>query len=49
VWRGPLAGRKGTELIPTPDQKGIMILRLTHTPPLDMLGSLTVQYDGRIW
>jgi len=48
-WRGPLSGRKGTELIPTPDQKGIMILRLTHTPQLDMLGSLTVQYDGRIW
>ena len=48
-WRGPLAGRKETELIPTPDQKGIMILRLIHTPPLDQLGSLTVQYDGRIW
>ena len=49
VWRGPLAGRKGAELLPTPDQKGIMILRLTHTPPLDLDGSLTVEYDGRIW
>jgi aminoglycoside 2'-N-acetyltransferase I len=48
-WRGPLAGRKGTELMPTPDQKGIMILPLAHTPPLDLDSSLTVEYDGRIW
>ena len=48
-WRGPLAGRKGTELLPTPDQKGIMILRLASTPPLNLDGSLTVEYDGRIW
>ena len=34
VWRGPLAGRRATELLPTPDQKGIMILRLARTPPL---------------
>lgn len=49
VWRGPLAARKGTELIATPDQKGILILRLAHTPPLDPDESLTVEYDGRIW
>lgn len=48
-WRGPLAGRKGTELLPTPDQKGIMILRLARTPHLDLNSSLTVEYDGRIW
>lgn len=48
-WRGPLGGRKGTELMPTPDQKGIMILRLVQTPPLDLDGSLTVEFDGRIW
>lgn len=48
-WRGPLAGRNGTELMPTPDQKGIMILRFTRTPPLDLNSSLTVEYDGRIW
>ena len=48
-WRGLLAGRKGTELIPTPDQKGIMILRLLRTPPLNLNSSLTVEYDGRIW
>src|SRR6266487_4332765 len=32
VWRGPLAGRRATELLPTPDQKGIMILRLREIP-----------------
>src|SRR5687768_6383339 len=48
-WRGSLAGRKGTELLPTPDQKGIMILRLARTPLLDLNASLTVEYDGRIW
>lgn len=49
TWRGPLFGRKGTELLPTPDQKGIMILRLARTPPLDLDRSLTIDYDGRIW
>jgi aminoglycoside 2'-N-acetyltransferase I len=49
VWRGPLAGRRATELLPTPDQKGIMILRLTRTPPLDLDSLLVIEYDGRIW
>ena len=48
-WRGPLAGRRARELLPTPNQKGIMILRLTRTPPLDVERSLTIAYDGRIW
>jgi aminoglycoside 2'-N-acetyltransferase I len=48
-WRGPLAGRTATELLPTPDQKGIMILRLARTPALDLDGSLTIEYAGRIW
>ena len=48
-WRGPLAGRKGAELMPTPDQKGIMVLALANTPALDLNGSLTIDYDGRIW
>ncbi len=48
-WQGPLAGRKGSELLPTPEQKGIMILRLTQTPPLNLHNSLTIEYDGRIW
>ena len=49
AWRGALAGRKADELVPTPDQKGIMILRLERTPPLDLDGLLVVEYDGRIW
>lgn len=49
VWRGPLAGRKATELVPTPDQKGIMILRLARTPPLDLDRLLVIDYAGRIW
>ena len=49
VWRGPLAGRRATELLPTPDQKGVMILRLARTPPLDIDRLLVIEYDGRIW
>ena len=49
VWRGPLAGRSGTELLPTPDQKGIMILRLARTPAFDLDRLLVIEYNGRIW
>lgn len=49
AWRGPLAGRRAKELLPTPDQKGIMILRLARTPPLDLQSLLVIEYDGRIW
>ena len=48
-WRGPLAGRRGTEFIPTPDQKGILILQLPRTPQLDLDSLLTIEYQGRIW
>ena len=48
-WRGLLAGKKGAEIIPTPDQKGIMILRLPQTPAIDLDSSLTIEYDGRFW
>jgi hypothetical protein len=49
AWRGALAGRKADELVPTPDQTGIMILRLERTPLLDLDGLLVVEYDGRLW
>jgi aminoglycoside 2'-N-acetyltransferase I len=49
AWRGPLAGRRATQLLPTPDQKGIMILRLARTPPLDLDRLLVIEYAGRIW
>lgn len=48
-WRGRLAGRGPDGLVPTPDQTGIMILRLPRTPPLDVDGTLTIQIDQRIW
>jgi aminoglycoside 2'-N-acetyltransferase I len=49
-WRGPRAGRSGDELIPTPAEQNIMILRLPHTPPLDLDRLLTIEAQGgRIW
>ena len=50
TWRGPLAGRSEQGLIPTPDQKGIMVLRLTQTPILDLDLLLTIECQAeRIW
>jgi aminoglycoside 2'-N-acetyltransferase I len=49
-WRGPLAGRTDEGLIPTPDQKGVMILRLPRTPELDLDTLLTIEVQPvRIW
>jgi GNAT superfamily N-acetyltransferase len=49
-WRGALAGRgENGELTFTPDQKGIMILRLPRTPSLNLDGLLTIEVSGRIW
>lgn len=49
-WRGALAGRGEHGLIPTPDQKGIMVLRLPRTPELDFESLLTIEDQGaRIW
>jgi aminoglycoside 2'-N-acetyltransferase I len=50
VWRGPLAGRDGDQLIPTPEQRGVMVLRLPHTPPLDLDTRLSIERQpDRIW
>jgi aminoglycoside 2'-N-acetyltransferase I len=50
VWRGPLAGRSEDGLIPTPHQTGIMILRLSRTPALDLDKGLTIECQpDRIW
>jgi aminoglycoside 2'-N-acetyltransferase I len=50
IWRGPLAGRREQGLIPTPEQRGIMILRLSQTPTLDLDSTLTIECQtGRIW
>jgi aminoglycoside 2'-N-acetyltransferase I len=50
AWRGPLAGRGDDGLIPTPDQRGVMVLRLPSTPPLDLDALLTIEVQpDRIW
>lgn len=50
IWRGPLAGRGAQGLVPTPEQKGIMVLRLSQTPALDLHTLLTIEcQDERIW
>jgi aminoglycoside 2'-N-acetyltransferase I len=50
TWRGPLAGRGPDGLVPTPDQTGVMILRLARTPPLDLDAQLTIECQPRrIW
>jgi aminoglycoside 2'-N-acetyltransferase I len=50
LWRGPLAGRGEHGLIPTPDQRGVMVLRLARTPPLDLDTQLTIERQPhRIW
>ena len=50
LWRGPLAGRDGDRLIPTPDQRGVMALRLPQTPAVDLDLGLTIERQpSRIW
>jgi aminoglycoside 2'-N-acetyltransferase I len=50
LWLGALAGRSQQGLIPTPEQTGIMILRLAGTPALNLDGLLTIECEGgRIW
>jgi hypothetical protein len=50
VWRGPLAGRLEEGLVPTPEQRGVMVLRLPSTPLLDLDALLTIECQpSRIW
>lgn len=50
TWRGPLAGRSEQGLIQTPEQKGIMVLRLSQTPALNLDSTLTIEcQEERIW
>jgi GNAT superfamily N-acetyltransferase len=49
-WRGSLGGRSADGVVPTPDQTGIMILRLARTPSLDLQQPLTIEaHPERIW
>ncbi len=50
VWRGPLAGRSEVGLVPTPEQRGVMVLRLPQAPPVDLDTQLTIEcQEYRIW
>lgn len=50
LWHGPLAGRSENGLVPTPDQRGVMVLRLPNTPALDLDQQLTIECQPhRIW
>jgi len=50
LWLGSLAGRSEQGLIPTPEQRGIMVLQLSQTPALDLDSTLTIECQpGRIW
>jgi aminoglycoside 2'-N-acetyltransferase I len=50
VWRGALAGRTTDGVVPTPDQTGVMVLRLSNTPPLELDAPLTIEcQEARIW
>jgi len=49
-WRGPLVGRRDGALVPTPEQQGVMVLRLPATPPLDPDGPLSIEWQPhRFW
>jgi aminoglycoside 2'-N-acetyltransferase I len=49
TWCGPLAIRRGTEMIATPDES-IMIHRLTGSPPLDLTDPLSAEWrPGELW
>ena len=48
-WRGPLFGRQDGRLIPTPEER-IMILPLPKTPALDLDRPLSVEWrPGEVW
>jgi hypothetical protein len=45
-----LSGRSDDGPIPTPDQRGVMILRLAGTPALDLDEGLSIERQpSRIW
>jgi aminoglycoside 2'-N-acetyltransferase I len=50
LWRGPLAGRGEDGLIPTPEQRGVMVRRLPRTPAIDLDAPMSIERQpDRIW
>jgi aminoglycoside 2'-N-acetyltransferase I len=49
-WRGPLAVAEASRITPTPEQRGILVLRTGHTPKVDLDTTLTIEsLNGRSW
>jgi GNAT superfamily N-acetyltransferase len=50
LWRGPLAGRADGRVVATPELRGVMVLPLPSTPPLDLDASFSIEVQpDRIW
>ncbi len=51
LWRGPLFIRtKDGSLLATPEEKGVMVLPLPKTPPLDLDSTLSAEWrEGELW
>ena len=50
LWRGPLFIRTSDGLIATPEEKGVMVLVLPKTPPLDLDTPLSAEWrEGELW
>lgn len=50
LWHGPLFARRDGEVIPAPNEHGVMILRLPGTPRLSLWEPLSVEWrEGDVW
>ena len=50
LWRGSLFIRKDEELLATPADEEVMVLRLPMTPPLDLNAPLSAEWRaGELW
>jgi aminoglycoside 2'-N-acetyltransferase I len=50
LWRGPLFIRTDRGLLATPEEKGVMVLPLPQTPPLNLDTPLSVEWrEGELW
>jgi GNAT superfamily N-acetyltransferase len=48
-WQGPLATRQDGRLIPTPEER-VMVMPLPRTPPLDFGRALSIEWrPGEVW
>ncbi len=50
LWRGPLFIRTADGMAATPEEKGVMVLVLPKTPPLDLDTPLSAEWrEGELW